>query len=177
MSDWPDQISELQRNWVAQQQKLLSDWLDGMKGAGGGAAGSGWRQAADVMEQQVDSALEAQKQSLLALAENMENVEGAPETFSQAVKQLEEGVEQWTEVQHKMWRVWFDMMRAASPAPQTPGGAAMEHWEDMVKRTMSIQDQWLSKSADTQSPTGGAAKKKAKKQAKKKAKKKAARSS
>lgn len=169
MSDWPDQISELQRNWVAQQQKLLSDWLDAMKGSGGATAGSGWRQAADVMEQQVDSALEAQKKSLLAVAENMENIEGAPETFSQAVKQLEEGVEQWTEVQHEMWRVWFDMMRAASPAPQNPGEAAMEGWEDMVKRTMSIQEQWLSKLADTQGATGEASKKKAKKKAKKNA--------
>lgn len=79
MSEWPDHVTEFQRAWVEQQQKLLSDWLDSMKNAGGDTAGADWRKAADVMEQQVDSALDAQKRSLLAFAENIENARGAPD--------------------------------------------------------------------------------------------------
>jgi len=160
MSDWPDQISEFQRNWVEQQQKLLSDWLESMQGAGGDSARASWRKAADVMEQQVESALDAQKRSLAAFAENMENVEGAPDTFGDAVKQLEDGIEQWAEVQQRMWRVWFDMLRAAAPMPQTPAEAMMDSWEDMVKRTMSVQEEWLSKLSASPSSSGGTSKKK-----------------
>lgn len=154
MSDWPDQITEFQRNWVEQQQKLLSDWLDSLKSTGGDSPRASWRKAADVMEQQIDSALDAQKQSLRAFAENLEKVEGAPETFTQGVKQLEEGIEQWADVQHQMWRVWFDMLRANSPTPQTPGETAMESWEDMVKQTMAVQEEWLSKWTDMTPASG-----------------------
>lgn len=156
MSEWSDQITEFQRAWVEQQQKMLSDWLDSMKRAGGGATGADWGKAADVMEQQVDSALDAQKQSLLSFAENMENVEGVPEAFTDAVKQLESGIERWTDVQHEMWRVWFDMLRRTSPVPQSPGEAMMKSWEDMVKRTMSVQEEWLSKWQGSQAPSGSA---------------------
>lgn len=169
MSDWPDQITEFQRNWVEQQQKLLSEWLDSLKSAGGGdSPRATWRKAADVMEQQVDSALDAQKRSLMAFAENIENMEGVPESFSQSVKQLEEGIEQWADVQHRMWRVWFDMLRTGTPAPQSPGEAMMENWEDMVKRTMAVQDEWLSKWTDMQSASSGGAARQSKKKSKKK---------
>lgn len=156
MSEWPNQITEYQRNWVEQQQKLLTDWLETMKNATGDPSRASWRKAADLMEQQVDSGLDAQKSSLMAFAQSMEKVEGAPEVFTQAVKQLEEGLEQWAEVQHRMWHVWFDMVRAAAPAPQTPGQAMIENWEDMVKRTMAIQTEWLSSWPGSLAPSGKA---------------------
>lgn len=144
MSEWSNQITELQRSWVEQQQKLLSDWLGSMKSTSGDSSRANWRKATDVMEQQVDSALKVRKRSLMVFAENMEKVEGAPEAFTEAVKQLEQSLEQWAEIQHRIWGVWFDMVRATVPAPQTPGEAMMESWEEMVKRTMAIQEQWLS---------------------------------
>lgn len=168
MTDWSDQIAEFQRSWVQQQQKLMTDWLESMKSAGGGASAPDWRQAADVMEQQVNSALDAQKRSLRAVAEKMESVEGAPNELNQAVKQLEDGIERWAEVQQEMWQVWFDMLREASPKPQSPGETMMKSWEDMAKRTMSIQQQWLSSLTGGQSDTGGAS---PAKQTKKKTKK------
>lgn len=70
------------------------------------------------------------------------------------MKQLEEGIEQWAEVQQGMWHVWFNMLRSTSPVPQTPGEAVMKSWEDMVKRTMSVQDEWLSKWTGSQTPSG-----------------------
>lgn len=172
MTDWSDHIAQFQRNWVEQQQKLMTDWLESMKSAGGGASAPDWRQAADVMEQQVNSALDAQKRSLRAVAEKMETVEGAPKELNQAVKQLEDGIERWTEIQQEMWQVWFDMLRNASPKPQSPGEAALKSWEDMAKRTMSIQEQWLSSwtgagAAAADEPQAKQAKKKTKKKTKK----------
>jgi len=144
MSEWPEQIAEFQRTWVNQQQKMMTDWLESLQSPGADASPATWRKATDVMEKQVTSALDAQKQSLMAFAEKVEGVEGAPEAFTQAMTQLEEGIELWADVQRRLWKVWFDMLRATVPVPQTPGDAMLENWQDMVKQSMSIQEQWLS---------------------------------
>lgn len=144
MSEWPEQIAEFQRTWVQQQQKMMTDWLESLKGPGADVSPAGWRKAADVMEKQVTSALDTQKRSLVAFTENIEGIEGAPEGFSQAMTQLEEGIELWADLQHRLWKVWFDMLRATAPVPQTPGEAMLDSWQDMVKQSMEIQEQWLS---------------------------------
>jgi hypothetical protein len=159
MTKWPDQITEFQRNWVQQQQQLLNGWLDSMRSGGSDSLRATWRKASDVMEQQVNSALDAQRRSLLAFTENMANAEGAPEGFNQAAKQMEEGIERWAEVQRDMWKVWFDTLRDSAPEPQTPGEVLMKNWEDMVKRTTSIQEEWLSALTSAQGKSAGASKK------------------
>jgi len=156
MADWSDQMGEFQRDWVRQQQQLMTDWLDSMKSIGGSSAKPDWRQAADIMEQQVDSALDAQKRSLRAVAEQMAAVEGAPREIRDAVKQLEDGIERWAEIQRDVWRVWFDMLRDASPKPEKPGETMLKSWEDMAKQTLSIQEQWLSNWAESPLASGGA---------------------
>lgn len=160
MAEWPNQIADFQRTWVEQQQKMMSDWLDSMQNASSEASPPSWRKAADVMEKQLNSALDTQKQSLLAITENMENVEGVPDAFVQAVNQLEKGIELWSEVQQRLWKVWFDMLRSTAPTPQTPGEAMLESWQDMVRKTMSMQEQWLSNWTDLEAKSGGSSRKK-----------------
>jgi len=144
MPEWTDQITEFQQAWVKQQQQLLSDWLGSLQQAGAGAPPDVWRQAVDIMEQQVNSALDAQKRSLKALAENAGQAEGTPESFAQWSRQLEEGIEEWTGMQHKLWQVWFDMFRSAAPREETPAEALLKNWQDMAQRAASLQEQWLS---------------------------------
>jgi hypothetical protein len=145
MSEWPNQISELQGKWVEQQQKLLTDWLASMKSAGGSTPPNVWREAIDILEQQVNSALDAQKQSLKVLAENAKHVEGAPEPLTQWCHQLEAGMEMWNDMQQRLWQVWFDTLRTtAAPAVQSPGETLVRNWQEMAQRAKSIQEQWLS---------------------------------
>jgi hypothetical protein len=161
MAEWPSQIAEFQRTWVEQQQKMMSEWMDSLKNASNDASPASWRKAADVMEKQVNSALDSQKQSLMAIAGNVENIEGVPDAFTQTINQLEKGIELWADVQRRLWKVWFDMLRATSPVPQTPGEAMMENWQEMVRKTMSIQEQWLSNWSAPESKSTGASRKKA----------------
>ncbi|MEJ2760055.1 MAG: hypothetical protein P8126_00565 [Gammaproteobacteria bacterium] len=161
MSEWTDQIAEFQQAWVSQQQQLLTDWLGNLQKTGSAATPDVWRQAVDIMEQQVNSALDAQKRSLTALSENAGQAEGMPEAFAQWSRQLEEGIEEWTKMQQQLWQVWFDMFRAAAPREETPAEALLKNWQDMAQRAMTIQEQWLS---DWTAPASGgkAAKKPAK---------------
>lgn len=144
MTEKTDAFAEMQRAWVTQQQELLNNWLGSIKSSPNDSLRANWRKAADVMEQQVSSALEAQQKSLMACVTNLERVEGAPEAVAENVAQLKTTIGRWAEVQKDIWRVWFEMAREAAPAPKTPTDAVMESWEDMVKRTMSIQQKWLS---------------------------------
>lgn len=145
MSEWDQQISEFQRNWMKQQQALLGDWLGNLQNAGVEKPASMWQEAVAMMEQQVNSLLDIQKKSLLSLAENSRHVQGAPDAFSQWVAQLESGLESWTEVQRRLWEVWFDLLRSNAPAAaQTPGETLVKNWQDMMRRAISVQEQWFS---------------------------------
>jgi hypothetical protein len=144
MLEWEEQISELQQNWVKQQQELLGDWLGTLQNAAPDKPANMWQDAVAVMEQQVNSVLDIQKQSLLSLAENSTHIQGMPDSYNQSIHQLEQGLERWTEIQQRLWQVWFDMLRSTAPAAQTPGESLVKNWQDMARRAISIQEQWLS---------------------------------
>jgi len=145
MADWTEQITELQRSWVTQQQQVMQDWLGSLKNMGDSSLRASWRKAADLMEDQVKSALDAQTRSLLACVQNLGAVDGLPDEASQALTQTKSNIERWAAVQGDIWKIWFDAMRETAPAPQTPGEVLMEQWEDLVKKTVSIQNKWLGK--------------------------------
>lgn len=160
MSDWSRQITDFQQKWLEEQQQLLDDWLKTLQGAGGGTPPGTWQQAIDAIEQQVNSALDFQKHSLMALAENSGQVEGTPESLVQWIHQIEEGIEQWNDVQHRLWQTWFDMLRAASPVDEKPGDIMMKNWQEMANQAMEFQEQWLSSWADIQPKSGKTTRKK-----------------
>jgi len=145
MTEWPNQISELQRKWMEQQQQLLNDWLASLQGTGGSTPPNAWQEAVDLLEMQVNSALEAQKRSLKAVADNAKHVEGIPEPLTQWCNQLETGINMWNDMQQRLWQVWFDTLRTtAAPTVKSPGETLVRNWQDMAKRASEIQQQWLS---------------------------------
>jgi len=150
MSGWPEQLNEYQRAWVEQQQKLMSDWLNNLQSAGQPA--DIWQQMIDIMEQQVNSALDAQKNSLLTLAKDAEQTEGMPDTLSQGIQQMEQGIETWAEMQQQIWQNWFETLRMAAPVSRTPGETLVKNWQDMAQRAMSMQEDWLSNWMSSMNP-------------------------
>ena len=160
MSDWSNQITDFQQKWLEQQQQMVDDWLKTLQGGGGGAPPNTWQQAIDVIEQQVTSVLNLQKQSLMALAENTEQVSGTPEPMTQWVQQIEAGIEEWNDVQQRLLQTWFDMLRASSPADEKPVDMLVKSWQEFANQAMEIQEQWLSGWADMQPGTKKATRKK-----------------
>ena len=144
MTDKNDPFAEMQQAWVTQQQKLLNDWVGTLKTTQSDSLRATWRTAVDVMEQQVESALKAQQESLMKGVANLESVDGVPEAAAAHVDQLKTTIGRWAEMQTEIWNVWFELVREAAPAPKTPADALMESWEDMAKRTMDIQRKWMS---------------------------------
>lgn len=166
MKDWTTQVTEFQRAWMEQQQKFLSDWIGNLQGGGAGNASNTWKQSVSAVEKQVDGFLDLQKQSLRSIAGNLEQVDGAPEAYTHWVQQLEEGLDMWADMQHRLWEVWFDMLRSMEPVNPSSGNMPVMNWQDMAERTMSLQQQWLS---DLTSAPVAAAKRSGKPSAAKKA--------
>lgn len=154
MTNWSDQISGLQLKWVEQQQDLLNNWLKTLHQVGSASTPTPWQQAIDVLEKQVNSTLDAQKQSLMTLAKNSEQAEGMPEQMLPWLQQMEEGIDLWNDMQHELWHTWFDMLRTTSPIEEQPGDVLLKNWQEFTNRAMEIQEQWVSGWEKAQSKSG-----------------------
>ena len=155
MTDWTDQLTEFQRSCMEQQQKLLSDWAGALQKAGTGTPQIVWHQAIDTLEQQVNNTLDAQQQSINALIKTVEQASNASPTAVQWEHQAETSIGLWTEMQHRLWKTWFDMLRNASPAKQEPGEMFVKSWQDFAQRAADMQEQWLSSWTGGQSESKG----------------------
>lgn len=144
MADFSEQISGFQRQWMEQQQKWMNDWLKTLQSTGGGTPSETWRQALDAMEQQVKTALDVQRHSLMTLAENTERSEGMPEPMTQSLHRMEEAILQWNDMQQELWHAWFDLLRSSAPTEEQPGERVVKNWQNFADRAMEIQKQWFS---------------------------------
>jgi hypothetical protein len=145
MTSTAEQITEFQRNWLEQQQELMSNWFGTLqKAAESNTPKTTWTEAIDTLEKQVDSALEMQQRSITTLLKTVED--SLDDTFDtdQLEQQLEEGVNIWTDVQHRLWEVWFEMLRHASPVEQLSNITFAKNWQEFVDQTMDIQKQAFS---------------------------------
>lgn len=131
--------------------------------AGGSTLINSWHQVIDTIEEQVNRTLDAQESSLLAMTKNVENNKDIPKPLPQWVHQLEEGIEQWCDVQRRLWGVWFDMLRSASPIKEQPGELVLNNWQDFIQQAISIQEQWISGWTELLPKTEQTAKKKSSK--------------
>ncbi len=155
MTSTAEQITEFQRNWLEQQQELMSNWFGTMqKAAESNTPNTTWTEAIDTLEKQVDSVLEMQQQSITTLLKTVED--SLDDTFDteQLEHQLEEGINLWTDVQHRLWEVWFDMLRHASPVDQLSSVTLASNWQEFVDRTMDIQKQAFSSLLNSFSTSG-----------------------
>lgn len=144
MTDWTNQITEFQRSCMEQQQQLLSGWFGTLQKAGTNTPQNVWRQAIDSLEQQVNGALDTQQISFQALLKTVEQAGNASPEITQWEHHAAAGIGLWVDMQHRLWKTWFDMLRNASPAKKQPGEMFAQNWQDMVQQAMEMQQLWLS---------------------------------
>jgi len=143
MTDWTDQITEFQRKWTEQHQKLMSNWFDMLQQASVASTHASWKQAVDLMEQQVNTVLDNEQKSLKTLVEHAQDIENTPRELGEWERQIEQGIDTWTDLQQRVWRLWFDMLRNTVPHEQTSTTLA-RRWGETVQSFMEMQEQWLS---------------------------------
>jgi hypothetical protein len=144
MADWSDQITGFQRTCMEQQQQLLSGWFGVLQSAGTNTPQHVWNEAIDALEKQVNGALDTQQLSFHALLNTVEQADNSSLEIKQWEHKAAAGIGLWTDMQHQLWKTWFDMLRKASPAKKDPGEMLTQNWQDMVQQTMEMQQLWLS---------------------------------
>jgi hypothetical protein len=144
MTDWSEQITEFQRTCAEQQQQLLTGWFSTLQNAGSSTPQNVWRQAIDTFEKQVNGILDTQQISFHALLKTVEQAGDSNPEITQWEQQAAAGVGLWVDMQHRLWKSWFDILRNSAPVEQTPGERLTQNWKDMVQQTMEMQQLWLS---------------------------------
>lgn len=143
MTDWTEQFTEFQQMWMDQQQKLMSNWIETLQQTGVASTHAAWKQAVDTMEQQVNTVLDNERKSLKTLMEQAQEIENTPKELGEWERQIEQGIDTWTDLQQRVWRLWFDMLRNTVPSEQ-PGETLARRWGETVQSFMEMQEQWLS---------------------------------
>lgn len=144
MADWSDQITKFQHSCMEQQQQLLAGWFGTLQKAGTNTPQNVWRQAIDTLEQQVNGALDTQQISFQALLKTVEQAGNASPEITQWEHQAAAGIGLWADMQHRLWKTWFEMLRNATPAKKEPGAMPANNLQDMVQQAMDMQQLWLS---------------------------------
>ena len=155
MTDWSDQITRFQRSCMEQQQQLLSGWFGNLQTTGTNIPQNVWRQAIDTLEQQVNGVLATQQQSFNALLKTLGQAGNASPEITQWQPQAAAGISFWMSMQQQLWKMWFDMLRNATPAKQEPGEMLAKNWQDMVQQAVDMQQQWLTSWTGGQSGNKG----------------------
>ena len=104
----------------------------------------------DANELQINSILDTQQKLLSVLINTLGNTGNLSPETAQWTRQMEQGIDLWIDVQHRLWEVWFDMLRNASPGNQEPGELIIKNLQDIAERAVEIQEQWLSAWPDDQ---------------------------
>ena len=153
-------VTKLMSSWLEQQQKLWQDWMNTVQQAGGGAGGlQPWTGALQGWKEAVEQTVQTQKEATRAWAEQVNQVEGAPEELKRWATEGVKAMEAWSDAQHKLWEQWFELMNqsGAGRVGTEQTSQLMAGWEQMAAQMQELQQQWTAAfSAAPPASKGGA---------------------
>ena len=139
----------LVEGWMESQQKLWDGWVQTVQQMGGGNPMAGaWQQGLERWQEAVERTLDTQRQTIRAWADQVSQVQGAPDELK---KWAEDGValmDQWSDAQQGLWKQWFALMTSASSGSGAPAADQMRQlmagWEQAAGRMQELQRQWAA---------------------------------
>lgn len=147
--DWTKQTQDLFTNWTNVQQKTWEGWLDSMKNFDAAQPGQLWEKTVDAWHASVKNALNAQVEGGRIWAESVTSFQGVPKEAGDWAKQIEQMSKQWVDLQQQLWDNWFDTIKKADMTKLSPtafpqsGEGVMKSWQDMSKKMMDAQAEWV----------------------------------
>ena len=131
MSDDNKNAENILKAWSEAQQKLLSDWLDTVRKAGGTPAMELWEKTVDAWQSSVKSTLDAQTEWAHRWTETLAKAKGTPDEMRDLAKEGREQMQNWAEAQRELWQGWFNAVREINFKPES--GAAAQTGKDLVQ--------------------------------------------
>lgn len=154
---WPTPLTDVMQMWTTTQQKVWSTWLETMQGIGRTPTPDLRGKIIATWQQSVRDSLEAQSRWMQAWLENLQRVEGMPETARQWLTRGQQEMEQWHGAQRQLWEHLFDVLKQAEPetSPRTLQQTS-EHifqtWQESMHQMMENQLEWVTEWARRSPP-------------------------
>ena len=119
------------KSWADTQQKLLTNWLNTVRGVGNAPTLELWTQTVDAWQTSVKETLDAQAQWINQWTEALANAKGTPEEMRQLARQASEQMQRWVEAERDLWQGWFKIVREINFKPEL--GTGTQTGMDLVK--------------------------------------------
>src|SRR5437764_11091751 len=110
---------KLVKTWADTQQKLLTDWLNTVRGFGGAPTLELWKKTVDAWQSSVKETLDTQAEWTRQWTEMLANAKGTPEEMGELARQGREQLQRWVEAERELWQGWFKIAREINFRPET----------------------------------------------------------
>jgi hypothetical protein len=158
--DWLKQSEEMVRAWSDTQQKMLTTWLDSMKGFMQPQAAGVWEKTLEAWERAIENMLESQAEWARMWAGSVTATKGVSKDVVESATQLKEMTERWTEFQQELWHSWFEMVHTLDWSKVAEGQdipPVFRTWKTALTKAMDRQMEWVNAwlSDQAEPPAGG----------------------
>jgi hypothetical protein len=145
--------ANLVKMWADTQQQLLTNWFDTMRGLGGMPSLATWRQTVEAWQKSVKETLDVQAEWIRNWTETLASAKGTSEELRGQLRQGQEQMLRWIDIQRQTWQVWFDIVKdinfAAEPGTGAQAGKNLvQVWQDAVSKMTAMQSslvrQWTT---------------------------------
>ena len=160
---------QMMKSWAEAQRQLLTNWLDMVRAAGGGAATPDvkvWNQTVDSWRTAVMNTLDAQGIWTRTWIDSMLKTPGTPDAVQEMMRAGAGNIERWSDAQRELWQSWFDVMKeTAKSATQTTsrgkastgqaaqsaarsGEGLVDLWTATARSLLDTQADWVRRWSD-----------------------------
>ena len=138
------------KTWAETQQKLLTDWLNTIRGFSGTPTLELWTKTVDAWQTSVKETLDAQAKWTHQWADTLANAKGTPEELRELAQEGREQMLQWADAQRELWQGWFNAVREINFRPEPGVGAQagrdmVQLWQDSAHKMIDAQAEMVKR--------------------------------
>jgi hypothetical protein len=130
------------KKWAETQQKLLTNWLDTMRRAGGAPGPELWTKTVETWQTSVKETLDAQAEWTREWTETLAKAKGTPEELRELARQGRDLFQRWTDAERQLWQGWFNIVRDINFRPElgaSPQAAMIQLWQESAHKMIDTQ--------------------------------------
>jgi hypothetical protein len=145
---WQEQSEDLFKTWTGTQQKLLSEWIDAVRGLSGTPGTAVWTKTVDAWQSSVKQTLDAQTEWAGRWTNSLAGTTGTPQEMHDLAVQGQAMLQRWTEAQKELWQTWFDVLKSLNIASTSNAGVQAsqnlaQSLNDSVLKMIDAQAEWV----------------------------------
>lgn len=144
--DWMKKTEEIFQEWTNGQKKMWDSWNETIKTASSqNQAVKLWEKTIETWEDSVKNAMSVQDEISSAWTKNIDKT-NVPKEFVQWIEQAQDMNKKWNDVQGKLWKDWFDLMKKVDISKMTDIEKSQEtfkEWQELSQKVLEKQTEFF----------------------------------